>query len=37
MIGNKMLINRETFPLNSSKVTWKDVAVNNTKVLVTNK
>ena len=37
IIGNNKLTNREEIPLNSSKVTWKDVFVNGTKVQATNK
>ena len=37
MIGKNLLTNREEIPLNSPKVTWKDIVVNGTKVQVTNK
>ena len=36
-IGNNMLTNGEEIPLNISKVTWKDIVVNGTKVKATNR
>ena len=37
MIGINLTTNREDIPLNSSKVTWKAVVINGTKILVSNK